>query len=84
MRWSRIQDLYFGGDMEAAIPLTGEVCGRIDAVLTAEQIISQTMGEFQQLIQDLARRYRYGKRRAGASVSNRKFPVFSSVFSSLC
>ena len=54
---SRIQDLYFGGDMEAAIPLTGEVCGRIDAVLTAEQIISQTIEEFQQLVQDLARRY---------------------------
>ena len=54
---SKIQDLYFGGDMEAAIPLTGEVCGRIDAVLTAEQIISQTIGEFQQRIQELAQRY---------------------------
>ncbi len=54
---SRIQDLYFGGDMEAAIPLTGEVCGRIDAVLTAQQIVEQTIDEFQRVIQRLCRQY---------------------------
>ena len=31
-----IPQLYFGGDMEAAIPLSGEVCGRIDAVISAQ------------------------------------------------
>ncbi len=54
---SRIQDLYFGGDMEAAIPLTGEVCGRIDAILSAEQIMQQTVEEFQRVIQGLSQQY---------------------------
>ncbi len=54
---SRIQDLYFGGDMEAAIPLTGEVCGRIDAVLSAEQILQQTIEEFHRVIEGLSRQY---------------------------
>src|SRR5258705_7015769 len=32
------QDLYFGGDMEAAIALTGQVCGRIDSGKPVRQI----------------------------------------------
>lgn len=38
--------LYFGGDMEAAIPLSGQVVGRIDAVLSAREIIDDTMAGF--------------------------------------
>lgn len=41
-----LQALYFGGDMEAAIPLGGQVVGRIDAVLSAREIIEVTMAEF--------------------------------------
>jgi enoyl-[acyl-carrier protein] reductase II len=52
-----IPQLYFGGDMEAAIPLSGEVCGRIDAVISARQIIDETMAGFHDVIRDLARQY---------------------------
>ena len=34
-----VQDLYFGGDMEAAIPLSGQVVGRIDEVKSAADIV---------------------------------------------
>lgn len=54
---ARLQDLYFGGDLEAAIPLTGQVCGRVDEIKTAKQIIDETVAEFEQVIQGLARQY---------------------------
>lgn len=41
-----LQQVYFGGDMEAAPALAGQTAGLIDAVLTAEQIIRQTVDEF--------------------------------------
>jgi enoyl-[acyl-carrier protein] reductase II len=42
--------LYFGGDMEAAIALTGEVAGRIDSVRPVADIIHDTVAEFAQVI----------------------------------
>jgi enoyl-[acyl-carrier protein] reductase II len=56
--------LYFGGDMEAAIALSGQVCGRIDAVKPVAQIIRETMAEFEAVITDLGQRY--GKAAASA------------------
>ncbi len=52
-----IPQLYFGGDMEAAIPLSGQVCGRIDAVLSARQIIDDTMTGFHEAVAGLSRQY---------------------------
>lgn len=52
-----IPQLYFGGDMEAAIPLSGQVCGRIDAVLSAKEIIDDTMAGFHEVIAGLSRQY---------------------------
>ena len=40
------RDLYFGGDLEAAIALTGQVAGRIDSVRPVADIIEQTVIEF--------------------------------------
>ena len=40
------KDLYFGGDMEAAIALSGQVAGRIDEVRSVGDIISSTIDEF--------------------------------------
>jgi len=54
---ARLQDLYFGGDLEAAIPLTGQVCGRIDAIKTAKQVIDETIAEFERVMQNLAAQY---------------------------
>jgi len=54
---SNLQDLYFGGDLEAAIPLTGQVCGRIDEIKSARQVIEETMAEFDAVMRQLARQY---------------------------
>lgn len=50
---SRALELYFGGDMEAAIALTGQVMGRIDAILPVQEIIYQTMIDFRSTISRL-------------------------------
>ena len=52
-----IQDLYFGGNMEAAIPLIGQVCGRIDAVRPVADVIQETMTEFYDVIGNLSGAY---------------------------
>ena len=39
-------DLYFGGDMESSIALTGQVAGRITSVKPVAQIINETMAGF--------------------------------------
>ena len=54
---ANLQALYFGGDMQAAIPLQGQVGGRIDRVLSAEEIIDETMAGFNAAIDNLYRQY---------------------------
>lgn len=54
---ANLQELYFGGDMEAAIPLSGQVAGRIDAIKSAEEIVSETMSDFHKIMSDLAGQY---------------------------
>lgn len=51
------QALYFGGDMEAAIPLTGQVCGRIDSVRPVAEILQEIVEEFATTIEALNRTY---------------------------
>ena len=43
-----------GGDMEAAIALTGQVAGRIEAVRPVADIIADTVDEFRRRIGELA------------------------------
>ena len=47
-------DLYFDGDMEAAIALSGQVVGRISKVRTVQEIISETVNEFSKTIERLS------------------------------
>ena len=54
---SKALDLYFGGDMEASIALSGQVAGRIDAVKPVKQIIDETMVEFDATVAEMSRRY---------------------------
>ena len=54
---ANLQALYFGGDMEAAIPLQGQVGGRINSVLSAQEIIDETMTGFNAAINNLNRQY---------------------------
>lgn len=44
--FARILDLYFGGDMEAAVGLAGQTAGLIDAVRPVRDIIESTVAEF--------------------------------------
>lgn len=44
-------DLYFGGDMEAAIALSGQVAGRIEAVLPVADIIHAAVRECRETVE---------------------------------
>lgn len=44
--FGRTTELYFGGDMEAAIALTGQVAGRIESVRAVADILHDTIREF--------------------------------------
>ena len=50
------QALYFGGDMEAAIALSGQVAGRIAEIRPVADIIADTVTGFAETIDRLARR----------------------------
>jgi len=50
-------DLYFGGDMEASIALSGQVAGRIDSIKPVAQIIAETVAEFHETLATLGRKY---------------------------
>ncbi len=50
-------DLYFGGDMEASIALSGQVAGRIDAIKPVAQVIKETIAEFEKTIAALGKKY---------------------------
>ena len=50
------RDLYFNGDMEAAIALGGQVVGRIDAVRPVADIIADTVREFGETVDRLGGR----------------------------
>lgn len=53
--FGRTRDLYFGGDLEAAIALTGQVAGRIESVEPVGIIIERTVDEFRRCIDGLQR-----------------------------
>ena len=52
-----ILDLYFGGDMEAAIPLSGQVVGRINEMRSAKEILESTMAGFHDCLASLNKSY---------------------------
>ena len=55
--FGRAMDLYFGGDMEAAVALGGQVAGRITEVRPVADIIRECADECLALLQELAKRY---------------------------
>jgi enoyl-[acyl-carrier protein] reductase II len=50
-------DLYFGGDMEAAIPMSGQVAGRIDDVLPVADILAGLVDGFERALGGAAQAY---------------------------
>lgn len=61
--FGKVQDLYFGGDMEASIALTGQVAGRITSVEPVADIIESMVSDCVAVIDGLAERY--GNARTG-------------------
>jgi enoyl-[acyl-carrier protein] reductase II len=51
-----IMDLYFGGQMEAGYAMSGQVQGRIDAVLPVRQILEETWRDCQARLRELGAR----------------------------
>jgi enoyl-[acyl-carrier protein] reductase II len=49
-------DLYFGGDMNAAIALSGQVAGRIESIEPVSKIIDDTIAGFIEAVARLAGR----------------------------
>lgn len=49
------KDLYFGGDMEASIALSGQVAGRIDSVRPVKDILESIMAEYAEAVAGLPR-----------------------------
>ncbi len=52
--FSKVQELYFGGDMESSAALTGQVAGRIETVKPVAQIIEETMTEFYETVERMS------------------------------
>jgi enoyl-[acyl-carrier protein] reductase II len=50
-----VEKVYFGGDLEAGIALTGEVAGRIESVVPVAEVIEKTTREFFETIEALAK-----------------------------
>lgn len=45
-QFGTVRELYFGGDMEASIALSGQVAGRIEGVRPVAEILDETIEEF--------------------------------------
>jgi enoyl-[acyl-carrier protein] reductase II len=52
-----VAKVYFGGELEAGVALTGQVAGRIDAVRPVAEIIADTVREFAETIERLGKQY---------------------------
>ena len=52
-----VADVYFGGDLEAGIALTGQVAGRITESRPVAEIIDDCVGECEAVLAGLARQY---------------------------
>ncbi len=50
-----VMDLYFGGSMEAAYAMSGQVAGRIDEVLPVRQILEDTWRDCQTRLRELGK-----------------------------
>ena len=48
------QSLYFGGDMNAAIALSGQVAGRISEIRPIREVINDTIHEFSDTVKRLS------------------------------
>ena len=55
---SGVHEVYFGGNVEAGVALTGQVAGRIDSVKPVAEIVRDTVREFEEAAERLAKTLR--------------------------
>ena len=55
------KSLYFGGDMEAAVALSGQVAGRIESIRPVSDIIQETIQDFYSIVASLSKNYPQGQ-----------------------
>ncbi|HEM46308.1 MAG TPA: nitronate monooxygenase, partial [Alphaproteobacteria bacterium] len=52
-----VEPVYFRGELEAGVALTGQVAGRIDGVRPVAEIIADTVREFAETVERLAKQW---------------------------
>jgi enoyl-[acyl-carrier protein] reductase II len=55
--FANVLALYFGGDMEASIALSGQVAGRIDEIKPVSRIIGETIAEFHDICARMGKQF---------------------------
>ena len=55
-----VRRVYFEGDLEAGVALSGQVAGRIEAILPVSEVIARTVREFEATIEGLAKAHLRG------------------------
>jgi enoyl-[acyl-carrier protein] reductase II len=55
-----VERVYFGGDLEAGVALTGQVAGRIDRVAPVAEIIADTVREYAETVERLGKQWTGG------------------------
>ena len=54
---ARYKELYFGGDLSAGLPFSGQVAGRIDAIRPVAEILAECAHDCLEVLHELAHRY---------------------------
>ncbi len=52
-----VREVYFGGELEAGVALSGQVAGRIESIRPVADIVADTVREFFATVQDLAKQH---------------------------
>ncbi len=52
-----VRRVYFEGDLEAGVALSGQVAGRIDAIVPVAEVIARTVREFHETVESLAKNH---------------------------
>ena len=52
-----VRRVYFEGDLEAGVALSGQVAGRIEAIVPVAEVIARTVREFHQTVEELAKNH---------------------------
>jgi len=55
-----VREVYFGGNLEAGVALSGQVAGRIEAIVPVAQVIESTVREFHRTVEALAKAHLRG------------------------